>query len=63
MVEWTISKNRGGILMAAKKRKVGRSAKTGKFIPVKTARKRKSTAVVETIKVGKRGKKKRSSKK
>lgn len=30
--------------------KVGRSAKTGKFIPVKTAQKQKSTSTVETIK-------------
>ena len=29
--------------------KVGRDAKTGQFIPVKQAEKRKSTAVVETI--------------
>jgi len=31
-------------------RKIGRDAKTGKFIPVEKARRRKSTAVVETIK-------------
>jgi hypothetical protein len=31
-------------------RKVGRDARTGRFIPVKVAIKRKSTAVVETIK-------------
>ena len=30
--------------------KVGRDAKTGRFIPVKTAQKRKRTAVVETMK-------------
>lgn len=30
--------------------KVGRDARTGQFIPVKTARRRKSTAVVETMK-------------
>ena len=29
---------------------VGRDAKTGQFIPVKDAKRRKSTAVVETIK-------------
>ena len=29
--------------------KIGRDAKTGKFIPVKEARRRKSTAIVETI--------------
>jgi hypothetical protein len=29
--------------------KVGRDAKTGQFIPVKEADRRKSTAVVETI--------------
>jgi len=38
----------------AKGFKVGRSARTGKFIPVAKARQQKSTAVVETIK--KRGK-------
>jgi hypothetical protein len=32
-------------------RKIGRDAKTGEFIPVKTAERRKDTAVVETIKV------------
>lgn len=31
-------------------RKVGRDAKTGKFIPVKTAKRRKATAIVQTIK-------------
>ena len=38
--------------MASKKStttKIGRDAKTGKFIPVKEARRRKSTAIVETI--------------
>jgi len=30
--------------------KVGRDAKTGKFIPVKIAQRRKSTAIVTTIK-------------
>jgi hypothetical protein len=30
--------------------KVGRDTKTGRFIPVKVAQRRKSTAVVETIK-------------
>jgi len=34
----------------AKTMKIGRSAKTGRFIPVKVAIKRKATAVVETIK-------------
>ena len=29
--------------------KIGRDAKTGKFIPVKEAERRKNTAVVETI--------------
>ncbi len=38
--------------------KVGRDAGTGKFISVKTAQRRKSTAVVETIKRPK-GRKKR----
>ena len=36
--------------MAAKGRKVGRDAKTGRFIPVKEAKRRPSTTVVETIK-------------
>lgn len=31
--------------------KVGRSAKTGKFMPLKKAQQNKSTAVVETIKI------------
>ena len=30
--------------------KVGRDAKIGKFIPVKVAERRKSTAIVETMK-------------
>ena len=33
-----------------KTRKIGRDAGTGKFIPVDEARRRKKTAVVETIK-------------
>lgn len=37
-------------------RKIGRSAKTGKFAKVSTARKNKSTYVVETIRKTKRGK-------
>ena len=41
-----------------KKRKVGRDAKDGKFIPVKEARRRKATAIVQHIPVGKRKKKK-----
>ena len=40
--------------MAAKSRKVGRDAKTGRFIPVKEAKRRPSTTVVETIKPTKR---------
>jgi hypothetical protein len=35
----------------ANTRKVGRDAKTGEFIPVKDATRRKATAVLETIKV------------
>jgi hypothetical protein len=31
-------------------RRIGRSAKTGKFITVKEARRKKATSVVETIK-------------
>ena len=34
--------------------KIGRDAKTGRFIPVKTAERRPATTVVETIKKGKR---------
>ena len=34
----------------AKTFRVGRDARTGKFIPVKVASRRKATAVVETIK-------------
>jgi hypothetical protein len=33
--------------------KVGRDAKTGQFIPVKEAQRRKNTAIVETIKIKK----------
>jgi hypothetical protein len=36
----------------ARTSKRGRDAKTGKFIPIKEAKRRKSTATVETIKVG-----------
>ncbi len=36
--------------MAAKARRIGRDAKTGEFIPVSVAQRRKSTATVETIK-------------
>ena len=34
----------------AKGRKIGRDAKTGRFIPVKEAKRRPNTTVVETIK-------------
>ena len=34
--------------------KIGRSAKTGKFMPVKQAQKQRFTAVVETIKRSKK---------
>jgi hypothetical protein len=34
----------------AKTTRIGRNAKNGQFIPVKTAQRRKSTSVVETIK-------------
>lgn len=40
----------------AKTRKIGRDAKTGEFIPVAVARRRKATAIVETIKVKRRRK-------
>ena len=36
--------------MMAKTMKIGRDAKSGKFMPVKEAEKRPSTTVVETIK-------------
>lgn len=36
-----------------KSRQIGRDAKTGRFIPVREAKRRKSTAIVETIKVKK----------
>ena len=32
--------------------KIGRDAKTGQFIPVKVAERRKATTIVETIKIG-----------
>ena len=38
-----------------KTRKIGRDAKTGQFIPVKEAKRRKGTTVVETIKKKKGG--------
>lgn len=41
-------------LKKSKTFKVGRDAKTGKFIPVKEAERRKSTAVVETMKIKKK---------
>lgn len=44
--------SRGGKVMGAKKgtvQKIGRDARTGKFIPVEEAERRRSTAVVETI--------------
>ncbi|HBH27124.1 MAG TPA: hypothetical protein DDX54_06970 [Rhodospirillaceae bacterium] len=42
---------KGGDIMA----KIGRDARNGQFIPVKTAERRKSTAIVETVK-NKKGK-------
>ncbi len=48
------------ITVAAKARKIGRDAKTGLFIPVSAAQRRKSTATVETIKP-RRGKYSRAS--
>ena len=36
--------------------KIGRDAKTGQFITVKEAKRRKNTAVVETIKIKKSSK-------
>lgn len=46
-----------------KTRLAGRDAKKGTFIPVAEARRRKATAVVERLAIGKRGKKKRAPKK
>jgi hypothetical protein len=40
--------------MAQKTFKIGRDAETGRFIPVKEAQRRAKTAVVETIKKGKK---------
>ncbi len=40
--------------MAGKGRKIGRDAKTGEFISVEEARRRKSTAVVQVIKYPKK---------
>ena len=42
--------------MAKKKSeaKIGRDAKTGRFIPVKEAERRKATAIVETIRKNKK---------
>ena len=37
--------------------KIGRDAKTGQFIPVKVAERRKATTIVEIIKIGGRQKK------
>lgn len=39
---------------AVQLRKIGRDARTGRFIPVKEAERRKGTAIVETIKPPKR---------
>ena len=39
---------------ASRTYKVGRDARNGQFITVKEARRRKATAVVETMKKGKR---------
>ena len=46
--------------MAKKKstRKIGRDAETGHFIPVDEAKRRKRTAIVETVTVPKKRKKK-----
>jgi hypothetical protein len=40
-----------GRVMGAKKgtQQIGRDARTGRFIPVKVAERRRSTAIVETI--------------
>lgn len=38
-----------------KTRKIGRDAGTGRFIPVKTAERRKKTAIVETIRPKSKG--------
>ena len=47
-------RNRVGMeVMVMATRKIGRDARTGRIIPVREAERRKSTAVVETIKVPK----------
>jgi len=55
----------GGTVMATKKktRQIGRDAETGEFIPVKEAKKRKKTAVVERIPVPKKRGGKKAGKK
>lgn len=60
-----VAKKRGSKRKAAKKktREAGRDAEKGTFIPVAEARRRKKTAVVERLKIGRRGKKKRAPKK
>ena len=40
--------------MAGKGTKIGRDAKTGKFLPIDVAKRRPSTTVIETIKRPKR---------
>ena len=40
--------------MSNKTRKVGRDAGTGQFIPLKEAKRRKKTAVVETVTIKKK---------
>jgi hypothetical protein len=43
--------------MPKKTYKIGRDAKTGQFIPVKDAERRKNTAIVETFKILKKSNK------
>jgi hypothetical protein len=45
---------KGGEAAMADTRQIGRDAKTGEFITVEEARRRKATAIVETIKTPKK---------
>ena len=54
MVDKIILLIKGKKHMSTIKFKVGRDAKNGRFITIEKARQRKSTAIVETIKVNKK---------
>jgi hypothetical protein len=44
----------GEEVIRLKTRQIGRDAKTGRIIPIKVAKARKATAIVQTVKVGRR---------